>query len=147
MTEKHGHGKDPAGGPGVDREIDYGTVWRFTAFVLGLIVVCMALMWGLSRFLKKEIADRQQPAPPLAGARENPLPPAPRLETAPAKELAALREREAAVLSTYAWVDKAKGIAEVPVDRAIEIAAEKGLPVKYGPPPPATAAAAGGPGK
>jgi hypothetical protein len=147
MTESHGHGKDPAGGPGTDREIDYRAVWRFTAFILGLIVVCMALMWVLSRFLKNEIAGRQPAAPPLAGARENPLPPAPRLETSPAKDLADLREREAAVLSAYAWVDKAKGIAEVPVDRAIEIAAERGLPVKYGPPPSATAAPAGGTGK
>jgi len=147
MTESHGSGKGHAGGPGTDREIDYRSVWRFTAFILALIVVCMALMWGLSKFLKNEIADRQPPAPPLTGARENPLPPAPRLETSPAKELADLRDREAAVLSGYAWVDKSKGIAEVPIDRAIEIAADRGLPVRYGPPPPVTASPAGGTGK
>ncbi len=145
MAEAKDHGP-PLPDEG-DREISYKAVWRFTAFLFVLLVVSMGLMWGLSRAAKKEIAGSQPPPPPLAGARENPLPPEPRLETAPAKELAALRERENAVLGAYAWVDKAKGIAEVPVDRAIEIASETGLPVKYGPTPAAPAAPAGGPSK
>lgn len=135
MAERKEHG--PPGPPegGVDREISVRATVGFTVFLCVLVAVAMGLMWVLSKAAKKEIASGQVPPPPLAGARENPPPPAPRLETAPAKELAALREREKAVLEAYAWRDRAKGIAEVPIDRAIEMAIEKGLPVRYGPPP------------
>ena len=135
MAETKGHGA--AGHPEepVDREINVRIVLGFTIFLFVLVAVAMGLMWWMSKAVKKEIAGRQAPPPPLAGARENPAPPAPRLEVSPAKDLAALRERENAVLNSYAWVDRAKGVAEVPVDRAIEIAATKGLPVRYGPAP------------
>ena len=135
MAETKGHGAPGPPEAGVDREISVRVVLGFTLFLFVLIVFALGLMWVMSKAVKKEIAGRQVPPPPLAGARENPLPPAPRLETSPARELAALRERENAVLSAYAWVDRAKGIAEVPVDRAIEIAIEKGLPIRYGPAP------------
>ena len=117
---------------GFDREINVKAVRRFSIFVLGLMVVCMALMWGVAILLKKELPKQDPPVPPLAEARENPLPPEPRLQPAPPKDLQALRQREDAVLSAYAWVDRAKGEAQVPIDRAIEIAAERGLPVRYG---------------
>ena len=35
-------------------------------------------------------------------------------------------------MTSYAWIDRAAGVAQIPVDRAIEIVAERGLPV----PPP-----------
>ncbi|HQR68634.1 MAG TPA: hypothetical protein PLB02_14685 [Thermoanaerobaculia bacterium] len=139
MAEKHARHGAPGGG-GFDREIDYRSVRRFTIFLLVLVLAALVSMWWLFRFLRKEIASGQPPAPPLAGARETPLPPEPRLEGPPGPQLQALRRREDAVLSTWGWVDKSKTIAEVPVDRAIEIAAEKGLPVRYGNPAPAPAA-------
>lgn len=147
MPETKGHGSEKLPDERGDREISYKAVLGFTAFLFVLVALSMGLMWGLTKAAKREIAGTQAPPPPLAGARENPLPPEPRLETAPAKDLAALRERENAVLGAYAWVDRAKGIAEVPVDRAIEIAAETGLPVKYGPTPAVPAVPAGGPSK
>jgi hypothetical protein len=135
MAETKGHGSPAPPEEGVDREISVRAILGFGAFLFLLIALSIVLMWGVQNAAKKEIARGQAPPPPLAGARENPLPPAPRLEVSPPKDLAALRERENAVMNTYAWVDRAKGIAEVPVDRAIEIAAEKGLPIRYGPAP------------
>lgn len=35
--------------------------------------------------------------------------------------LKALREQEAKQLSTYGWVDQGKGVAHIPIDRAIEL--------------------------
>jgi hypothetical protein len=137
MAETKGHGAPAPSEGGVDREVSVRAVVGFAMFLFLLIAFALGLMWVVSRVAKKEIASRQAPPPPLAGARENPLPPAPRLEVSPPKDLAALRERENAVLNAYAWVDRSKGIAEVPVDRAIEIALESGLPVRYGPAPAA----------
>lgn len=139
MAEKHApHGAPEEGG--IDREIHYKAVWRFTAFLLVLLAVALVSMGALFRFLRREIARNQPPAPPLAASQETPLPPEPRLEGPPGLELQALRTREDAVLATWGWVDRTKGIAEVPVYRAIEIVLEKGLPVRYGNPAPAPAA-------
>ncbi|HUM02987.1 MAG TPA: hypothetical protein VL084_11915 [Thermoanaerobaculia bacterium] len=139
MAEKHAppHG---APGDGIDREIHYKAVWRFVAFLLVLVAASLVSMWALFAFLKREIVRSQPSAPPLAGARETPLPPEPRLEGPPGLQLQTLRTKEDAVLATWGWVDRTKGIAEIPVDRAIEIAAERGLPIRYGNPAPAPAA-------
>ena len=136
MAEKHA----PKGAPersGSDREIDYKSVWRFTAFLLLLVAAGLVSMWGLFHFLRREIARSQPPAPPLAAAPETPLPPEPRLEGPPGPALQALRAKEEAVLETWGWADKARSTAVIPVDRAIEIAAEKGLPIRHGNPVPA----------
>jgi len=140
MAEKHAPARPPEGGDGFDREIHYKAVWRFTAFLVVLVAAGLVSMWALFGFLKRQIAGSQPPAPPLAAARETPLPPEPRLEGPPGPALHILRTREDAVLATWGWGDRTKGIAEIPVDRAIEIAAERGLPVKYGNPAPAAGA-------
>jgi hypothetical protein len=134
MSEKQAPHGAPGGG-GFDREIDYKSAWRFTAFLAVLVVAALVSMWALFGFLKKEIARSQPPAPPLAGARETPLPPEPRLEGPPGPALQALRAKEDAVLATWGWANRAKGTAVIPVDRAIEIVLGKGLPVRYGPTP------------
>lgn len=48
--------------------------------------------------------------------------------TSPEK-LAALRQQESAQLEGYGWVNQASGIARIPINRAIALVAEKGLPV------------------
>lgn len=65
---------------------------------------------------------RHEPAPPAAA-----MPSAPRLQVDPGADLRALRAREHAQLSTYGWTDQAKGIAHIPIERAIELMAERGL--------------------
>jgi hypothetical protein len=55
------------------------------------------------------------------------VPPEPRIEVAPSEQLQQLRAREDHIQSTYAWVDKQNGVVRVPIDRAIELLAAKGL--------------------
>ena len=49
-------------------------------------------------------------------------------------ELAAFRAQEAAILSSYAWVDKEHGIVRIPVADAMRLVAERGMPVFASPP-------------
>jgi len=142
MAESHGPGHDAKPPEGFDKELHYSAIWKFTIFVAAAMFVSMALMWGLYSFLKKGLVSTDPPPPALAGARVQPPPPAPRLQPEPPKDLRELRRREDAVLSGYAWVSREKGTAQIPVDRAIEIVAEKGLPV----PPTATPGPAPAPG-
>jgi hypothetical protein len=57
-----------------------------------------------------------------------PNPPAPRLQVDPPADLAALRATEAAQLSSYGWEDRTTGVVRIPIDRALALTAERGLP-------------------
>jgi hypothetical protein len=54
------------------------------------------------------IETTQLPAPPIE------------LQAQPLIDIAALHQREDAVLDHYGWVDKAKGIAHIPIDEAMK---------------------------
>lgn len=41
-----------------------------------------------------------------------------------------LRGTEEAILSSYAWVDRQKGIVRIPIDRAIDLTMQRGLPAR-----------------
>ena len=51
------------------------------------------------------------------------VPPSPRLQANPNVDLAAERRREEGMLEGYAWVDRKRSIARIPVQRAMEILA------------------------
>ena len=53
----------------------------------------------------------------------------PVLQYDPVAELAAYQDQEAERLSSYGWVDKNAGIAHIPIERAIDLLFEQGLPV------------------
>jgi hypothetical protein len=45
------------------------------------------------------------------------------------QDVADLHARENILLDNYTWVDQSKGMVRIPIDRAMEIIAQKGLPV------------------
>ena len=61
------------------------------------------------------------------------LPPEPRLQAQPKVELKDLRADEEAILNSYGWVNPDKGIVRIPIDQAIDLVAQKGLPSKPSP--------------
>jgi len=68
------------------------------------------------------------PGPPVRAAGRNLEPPQPRLETSPTKGLAALRADEDKQLNGYSWADKQKGMVSIPIERAMELIAQRGIP-------------------
>jgi len=82
-------------------------------------------MWGLMRFLAAKEAAHE--APPQAAATAGAFPP-PRLEAQPAVDLQKFRTSENALLDSYGWVDRNAGIARIPIDRAMQLIVERGLP-------------------
>lgn len=56
--------------------------------------------------------------------------PTPRLETDDGnQDLADLHDRENLLLENYSWVDRSRGTVRIPIERAMQIIAQKGLPV------------------
>lgn len=55
-------------------------------------------------------------------------PPNPELQTQPRRDIATLREAEDHALTNYAWTDRQRGLVRLPIGRAIELVAQRGLP-------------------
>ena len=89
-----------------------------------LVITCVA-MFGLFHVLQREEARLSPPANPLAAAEGPRLPPEPRLQAHPIKDLEELRKAETELLTTYGWVDKSAGTVRIPVARAMELLAQR----------------------
>ncbi|HUI40952.1 MAG TPA: hypothetical protein VL523_03180 [Terriglobia bacterium] len=68
------------------------------------------------------------PASPLSNARV--LPPHPRLQVNGHEDLEEYLQRQQQTLGTYGWVDRQEGVVRIPIDRAIDVLLERGLPVR-----------------
>jgi hypothetical protein len=98
-------------------------VVAYAAIVLAFVSVLVAIT---SRLVLQVFS---RPSFIFAGLpQRNQLPPEPRLEANPQKDLLALRRQEDALLNDYGWVDRPKGIVRIPIERAIELTAKRGLP-------------------
>jgi hypothetical protein len=97
-----------------------------SALVLALAVacVCFFLIWFFDR-LENRAQRHDSQISPLA---ESQTPPAPRLQTRPANDLARMRAAEDRALSGYRWIDKKLGVVQLPIDRAMDLLLEQGLP-------------------
>jgi hypothetical protein len=106
-------------------------------FIVGVSV--LAGMWiivGLLYFYFAALAHREAKASPPALPIEvhgNPTPPEPRLQQSPRQDLKAMRAREDWELNHYSWVNKSKGTVAIPIERAIEIVAQRGIPPQKAP--------------
>jgi hypothetical protein len=103
-----------------------GTIALFgvgLAVVIGAAVVITSLF---VHYRALQHSRQETPVPRLAGERE--ATPEPRLQVDAQNELRRLRAAEDAALNNYGWVDKEAGVVKIPVDRAMEILAKKGLP-------------------
>ncbi len=56
--------------------------------------------------------------------------PQPRLETDETTEINNFRMQEAQTLNSYGWVDQQAGVARIPIDRAMALVAQRGLPTR-----------------
>jgi hypothetical protein len=66
------------------------------------------------------------PATELERARI--VPAGPRLESDPLRDRLALEAKARARLESYGWTDRGKGIARIPIERAMVLQAERGWP-------------------
>ena len=100
-------------------------------FGIGLVVAVALAVIVTSLFMRyRAFQHSRQETPVPRLAREREITPEPRLQVDASKELRQMRAAEDAALSSYGWVDKDAGILKIPVDRAMEILAKKGLPAR-----------------
>jgi hypothetical protein len=113
-------------------------------FLLGLAVAGLFVYFivvGLYSYLEKRSEAEQAPINPLittAPADTRRIPkeypqavfPNPKLEEDERSQLNGIRLQEEQTLSTYDYVDQKTGTVRIPIDRAMELVAQRGLPVR-----------------
>jgi len=101
---------------------------------VGIIFIAAAMylsLWVVFRYFNNsELREGKLREPaPLVSLREK-IPPGPRIQAAPEWDLIELRKEEDKELNSYGWVDKNAGIVRIPIDKAIDLLVEKGLPAR-----------------
>ena len=150
------------GGAHEHRDINVRAIF---AFLITLTVIAFAVqvgLWGMFKYLKGSYnALDPEPNPMLSGQRKPPEKdpardfPKPRLQaliagekTDPAAELSKFRQENEAILNgPPTWVDEQAGIVRIPIDQAMQLTLERGLPYDASAPgaTPATLPGAGKP--
>jgi hypothetical protein len=153
MTDET-HPANPTGhGDYERRDIGAAGVLYFLAGLAIFAVIIHFVVAGVYDVLDKRTEAQQAPVSPLvtnAPADTRHLPPqyktdakstdyekyleqnfpAPQLETDEHTQLNKVRQDEAETLSTYGWVDQKAGTVRIPIDRAMDLIAQRGLSVR-----------------
>ena len=98
-------------------------------FVLGALAVVAVFYEGfylLSSHLDKGRSHTEPGAASLVEA--TPDYQGPLMQVKPEEDLRWMREHNALDLDSYGWVDRPRGVVRLPVDRAMDLIAERGLP-------------------
>ena len=94
----------------------------FIVFCVASVVLVTFLYKGLSKY-----HDENQAAAPTLVESGPAVPPEPQLQADPVKDMKAMDAAQMQLLASYGWVDKEKGIARIPIDKAIELTLEHSL--------------------
>lgn len=143
-TDPHGATAPVAAGHETT-DANLGGVERLIVGMTIFLALVFVLMWFLYTQLRSREAGRDVQPSPVTARQGDRLPPAPRLQAVPYDDLRAFRQAEQAELETFKWIDRQAGIAQIPIERAIEILGQRGLtvPPAAGQAAPAGTAAAG----
>ena len=99
------------------------------ASVLAIVFV-MHLLFSYMRHLK---AVESPPVSPVT-RRAYQYPPEPRIQENPALDYESMYYDDQWLLHHYQWIDKQKGTVAIPIDRAIDMIAKRGIPPSSEPP-------------
>jgi hypothetical protein len=155
MSTKGQHGQEAHGVPVHStvnfepRDVDTGTIARYLIYLAVTIAFALAICVPILKFLTGIAIENDTPVPPVRAAMNQKqldnqeLPPEPRLQGVPGhlgdpqQEMRNKIQADTRANETYAWVDKDKGIAQIPVSEAMKIIAEKGAVPAWPAPAPA----------
>lgn len=145
MADTHAHGGSTAHEETHHEgsDVDVAPVFKFLGYLAGFAVLVHLAVWLMLGFFQRQASGQQEVRYPLATGQGERLPPEPRLQVEPRADYEAYRQREQQLLDRYSWVDKNAGVVRVPMDRAMQLVVEKGIPSRApGAAPEAAAGAA-----
>jgi hypothetical protein len=112
-----------------ERDVDFVAITKFGIGLTLTVIITVFLVWGLFHFFistDEKAYDAGAPLPPSVATAAR-VPPQPRLQQSPPVDLRDMRAAEDQLLHHYSWVDRDKGVVRLPIERAMDVLAERGL--------------------
>jgi hypothetical protein len=119
--------------PEVVHEESDVNVRAILGFGIGLLVVAVVVhlfLWWLQGFFQRQTDREQTRGYPLGVSQQEQLPPGPRLQANPQQDMRELRAKQEALLNSYGWVNRDAGVARIPIEEAMRMVVERGLPTR-----------------
>ncbi|MEM4409504.1 MAG: hypothetical protein QXI19_12260 [Candidatus Caldarchaeum sp.] len=104
--------------------------WRTIRWGLFVLAVMVLVALIVAKYMLDAFTASARTQGEVQVQTTPPLVPRPALQANPQMDIVELRRVEEGRLSSYGWVDEQKGIVYVPIDRAMELLTEKGLPAR-----------------
>jgi hypothetical protein len=123
----------PDDNPEVRHETSDVNIRSIFGFAVGLVIVAAVVhftVWILFLYFGAREARGTTRQFPLAAAQAQRVPPEPRLQTDPRQDLIDLRNGENAILDHYSWVDRNNGVVRIPIEEAMKLTVQRGLPAR-----------------
>jgi hypothetical protein len=114
-------------------DVNIRAIFGFGAALIVVAAVVHLLIYVLFGYFNARENAKVPAEYPLAATEEQRQPPEPRLQTDPRQDLADLRAKEDDALGSYGWVDKNAGIVRIPIETAVKLTLERGLPSRTEP--------------
>jgi hypothetical protein len=133
MADQHHAHPENLANPEVHHEESDVNIRGILGFGAALVVVAAVvhlLIYVLFGYFDSREAATVTPEYPLAAAQEQRVPPEPRLQIDPRQDLADLRAKEEELLHTAGVVDRNAGVYRIPIDAAMKLTLERGLPAR-----------------
>ena len=124
-TDQHGHGGHHAETLHEENTVQLTPVVVFAVVMILVSVATFLTVKIIERAFDLNWARSEAPVSPLAQPQ---TPPAPLLQVSSGRDLAELRAKENAAINSYRWIDQQNGVVGIPVEEAIKLLAQRGLP-------------------
>jgi hypothetical protein len=113
-----------------ESDVNIRAIFGFAGGLIVTAVVIHLVIYVMFAYFERREAVKTVAEYPLAASQRDRQPPEPRLQTNPREDLADLRAKEDQQLTAYGWVDKNAGIVRIPIDTAMRLTLERGLPAR-----------------
>jgi hypothetical protein len=141
MTDDTKHGNPGAHGSFEHQDLSPRSILYFLVFLAIGTIVSIFILRGVYEFLDKRERSSQPEVNPLvtnipADTRHVPARypqtvfPDPKLEEDERTQLSGIRTAEEKMLYSYGWVNEQNGVVHIPIERAIDLIVQRGLPVR-----------------
>jgi hypothetical protein len=120
-----GHGGVRAEPDVVSAKLVVGFAIALTIFAVAAGAIVAALFWHLDR-----VAQKHDAAVVIESGLQrqgSEVPPLPRLQVYPVKHWTDFQTAEKERLESYGWMDQSTGAVHIPIERAIDLVAERGV--------------------
>ena len=113
-----------------ESDVNVRAILGFGAGLAALAFVVHVFLWWLLGVYTRQVERAQTQVFPLAAGQQEQLPALPRFQDNPQQDMRALRAKQQALLEGYAWVNRDAGVARIPIEEAMRIVVNRGLPTR-----------------